>query len=421
MYRLNLGSGPNPMPGYVNIDLLEAEGINVGPVYPLSRFSDGSCNEVRASHVLEHFPQGLALSVLEEWVRVLVPGGLLKVAVPDFAKIAQAYVNGDDWNYAGYVMGGQTDQRDFHKALFDEEGLREAFRVLGLVDIGKWEPDFNDCSSLPVSLNLCGRKPHEDGERQDATVGASAADLSPEPTTPLQNVAEWPKGRVRAVSTQPRLGFTDHAFASFRAFAPLGIEYSFVGGAYWHQGMSEAIDRAIAFPETEFVITTDYDTPFSRRDVEQLLSIMAAKPEIDALAPIQMKREEDSPLFAVGKFQSGPREISVPVSVLEAETMPVRAAHFGCTVLRASRLREMKRPWMMPVPDPTGGWGEGRMDADISFWHNWHDCGFTLHLANRVVVGHIEQVVSWPSSRFRKVVQSLDSYRASGKPLDCWR
>src|SRR5262247_2208869 len=49
--KLNLGGGLRKIPGYQNIDRkLGTE------VYPLREWADNSIDEIRASHILEHFP-----------------------------------------------------------------------------------------------------------------------------------------------------------------------------------------------------------------------------------------------------------------------------------------------------------------------------------------------------------------------------
>ena len=102
-----------PLEGWDNLDIKQGRAV-----YPLDML-DASVDEIRASHVLEHFPRAQAMAVLREWVRVLKPGGLLRVAVPDFGVIAEAYVAGEALDTEGYVMGGQVDRHDFHHALYD--------------------------------------------------------------------------------------------------------------------------------------------------------------------------------------------------------------------------------------------------------------------------------------------------------------
>ena len=152
--KLNLGSGCAPIEGYTNVDAKFGDSA-----FPLA-YPDNSVDEIYASHILEHFPQAQCTDVLIDWVRVLKPGGVLKVAVPDFKWIAQEYLKGaSEYPLMGYVIGGQTDDHDYHKALFDETALRHRLRVAGLTDIQPWRSEVNDCAALPVSLNLMGRKP----------------------------------------------------------------------------------------------------------------------------------------------------------------------------------------------------------------------------------------------------------------------
>jgi len=155
-FKLNLGSGSSPMEGYQNLDIKTCHEI-----YPLRNYTDGAVDEVRASHVLEHFPHGQVADVVKEWARVLRPGGALKIAVPDFDWIVKAYSNGHrgDSRLESYLFGGQADGEDFHKAFFNEEKLKALLEGAGLVDVKRWESDAPDCSSYHVSLNLQAVKP----------------------------------------------------------------------------------------------------------------------------------------------------------------------------------------------------------------------------------------------------------------------
>ena len=154
--KLNLGSGSSSMAGYQNRDIK-----NGFFAYPLDDYPDGQVDEVRASHVLEHFPHGEVESVVKEWARVLKPGGRLKIAVPDFDWIVKAYSNGHrgDYRLEHYLFGGQVDADDYHKSFFNEDKLKALLEGAGLVDVKRWESDADDCSSYHVSLNLEGRKP----------------------------------------------------------------------------------------------------------------------------------------------------------------------------------------------------------------------------------------------------------------------
>src|SRR5262245_43178182 len=128
--KLDLGAGEVSPPGFTALGRPHGSDI-----YPLPQFATDSAEEIRASHCLEHFPHREVPAVLREWVRVLKPGCLLKIAVPDFTKIAQNYLKGVRQPTQTYVMGGQVDADDFHKALFDKGSLTQLMSAAGLVRI----------------------------------------------------------------------------------------------------------------------------------------------------------------------------------------------------------------------------------------------------------------------------------------------
>ena len=77
MLKLNIGAGSTIISGFTPIDRkLGSE------AYPLS-YPDNSVDEIRASHILEHFSFAHAQQALKEWTRVLKPGGRIRIAVPD--------------------------------------------------------------------------------------------------------------------------------------------------------------------------------------------------------------------------------------------------------------------------------------------------------------------------------------------------
>lgn len=147
--KLNLGAGRNPLDGYQNLDRKTGQEI-----YPLA-FPDGVADEIRASHVLEHFSHRLTLDVLREWVRALKPGGVLKIAVPDFD---YASTHRDHPHWMMWITGAHVDSDDCHGAIFTQRSLGDLMNLAGLVDLRTWISETRDCASLPVSLNLEGTK-----------------------------------------------------------------------------------------------------------------------------------------------------------------------------------------------------------------------------------------------------------------------
>lgn len=386
--RLDLGAGGHSIPGFQPLD-----GARGDTIYPLP-WPDRSVDEIRASHVLEHFPQAQCGDVIHDWCRALKPGGVLRVAVPDFEKIARAYLNDDtDWPLEGYLMGGQTDARDFHKAVFDRDGLEHLLRECGMEIADDWVSEIQDCAALPVSLNLTARKPLIDA-----------------PT--LRRLVR-PAGRVMGIMSVPRLGFMDNFFCAIDAFPAMNISLRKFTGAFWNQCLTMGLEYCLG-ENAEWILTSDYDTVFRRDDVAALLDLAARHPEADAIAAMQSSRTSGHMLLTARGAEGGPaRRLA-----LDGELVPVRTAHFGLTMIRASKVASLPRPWLQGVPDAQGSWGDGRTDADIAFWRSWEAAGNTLFIAPRVVVGHSELMILWPGPGGRTIFQKTHEFWESGKPAE---
>lgn len=389
MRRLNLGAGNTPLDGYENLDAKTGDSI-----YPLS-LPTASVDEIRASHVLEHFGFREVPKVIEEWVRVLKPGGVLKIAVPDFEKISRLYLAGQPIPTEGFVMGGQVDALDYHKAIFDTDSLASQLRNAGLRDVVFWESEVEDCASLPISLNLRGvkRRPLTKDDVKSLNIGAAMS--------------------------VPRLGFMDNFFCAFQTLAPLGIELRKFTGAFWGQCMERTMEEWIKEGK-DWILTVDYDSVWTREVVNDLLEL-ARDSDADAIAPIQAHRTKKTPLMCI-RGEDGKNRKEAPRSMFMPELTQIQSAHFGLTLVRVSALKDITKPWFAGQPQDDGTWGPYRTDDDVWFWKQWEEHGKTLYLANRCVIGHAELMVRWPNTEFETIYQHpTDFYRDGGPPEDVWK
>ncbi|MBW4460011.1 MAG: glycosyltransferase [Nodosilinea sp. WJT8-NPBG4] len=93
MRYLNLGCGNYFHPDWVNVDSQAAQAnVIVHDIRTTLPFSNEAFDAVYHSHVLEHLPRSEAKSFLQECLRVLRPGGVLRVVVPDLEQIAREYL-----------------------------------------------------------------------------------------------------------------------------------------------------------------------------------------------------------------------------------------------------------------------------------------------------------------------------------------
>jgi SAM-dependent methyltransferase len=121
---LNLGCGSRYHPDWINIDIAP-QGTEVVR-HDLSRgipLPDASCDVVYHTAVLEHLRPADASAFLMECFRVLKPGGILRVGVPDLEIICQLYLS----RLAVALKGDQEAARDYDWIMLElyDQTIRE--------------------------------------------------------------------------------------------------------------------------------------------------------------------------------------------------------------------------------------------------------------------------------------------------------
>jgi predicted SAM-dependent methyltransferase len=391
--KLNLGGGNQKIPGFVNVDRLNGQ-----EVFPLPAYADGSVDEIRASHILEHFGHREVPEVLTEWVRVLKPNGVMRIAVPDFDYIVQHRT--DELPIESYLMGGQNDDNDYHRSVYSERKLRDLMEYIGLTDITRWVSEIQDCASLPVSLNLQGTK---------STAATSAKDRIEV------------KAKVAALMSVPRLGWNDHWGSAWQALKTpeFNIPLYKFGGAFWEQGMQRGLSAMIE-QGTEWAICLDYDTLFDASDVKELLTLAAMYPKADAIVPVQVRRNNDQFLFSMQDAHGNLRR-SVDISEFDPDLTAINTGHFGMTLIKLAALADIPKPWLWSQPDENGDWSDDKCDADIYFWRKFKAAGKRIYQANHIKIGHIQVISSWATNDWQIKHQYLSDWTDKGKPKECKR
>lgn len=193
--RLHLGCGSHIVPGWVNMDgswnalLAKIPGVRsllakVGVVYPQSAnvdygrsvvirdlrrrlpYDDGTVAAVYASHTLEHLFFEEAMALIDECFRVLKPGGVIRLVVPDLNSIVREYLGEislerwpnltEDMSRADIMMERihtrkmspvrgnflhrwykSTKEFDAHKWMYDADSLSRRLRSAGFVDVAE--------------------------------------------------------------------------------------------------------------------------------------------------------------------------------------------------------------------------------------------------------------------------------------------
>ena len=90
---LNLGCGARFHPQWENVDMHPVgPGVRVLDLNRKTPYGDASFDAVYHSHLLEHLSKERAAAFLRECLRILKPGGVIRVAVPDLETIARLYL-----------------------------------------------------------------------------------------------------------------------------------------------------------------------------------------------------------------------------------------------------------------------------------------------------------------------------------------
>ncbi|HEY5357631.1 MAG TPA: methyltransferase domain-containing protein [Streptosporangiaceae bacterium] len=154
--RLHLGCGGERKAGWVNIDLL---GDPVDVAWNLASplpFASGSVAAVFHEHLLEHLPLQAGDAFMGECYRVLAPGGILRVGVPDAGKLVRSYAGDREYLEARHpdrptalLAVQELFYWHRHTAMFDTETLALFFRASGFPDPQEREYGDTDLDQAP--------------------------------------------------------------------------------------------------------------------------------------------------------------------------------------------------------------------------------------------------------------------------------
>ncbi len=159
--RLHIGCGTRILPGWVNIDAVPRPGTGaVRMDLAALPYGDGTVDTILAEHVLEHLDFSEESRVWPELARVLRPGGVLTLEVPDFTWVCATFLAArDEWrefyrvghpdHYAGcgrdlrqrwgilqtMFFGNQNGSGQYHRSAYTEGKLRALAEELGFAAI----------------------------------------------------------------------------------------------------------------------------------------------------------------------------------------------------------------------------------------------------------------------------------------------
>ena len=173
--KIHLGCGNINLQGWLNIDARDFKHVHIiSDGFDLTQFKENSIAEFYLCHVLEHFSFNETHNFLSKLYKLLKPGGLLRISVPDIEKLYILYNKQKKLSIVkNAIMGGQNYPNDFHKSIYDHQELKNILEKNSFKNVSSWKTkdvfgqsigDWSDgvykynMQNYDISLNLVGEK-----------------------------------------------------------------------------------------------------------------------------------------------------------------------------------------------------------------------------------------------------------------------
>lgn len=198
--KLHLGCGGKRLANFLNVDFRATEATDIThDCANLNIFPTESFSTVYSSAFFEHLYRGQREKCLQEVWRVLKPKGtLVFVNIPNFKRVALAYLNNEpgligekfDLYHVYRFTHGDPEQfpdwwlQQLHKSLFDEKVIEELLIEAGFKSFCIFSHCFQD-EKIPVNIGFVGFKDSEEGrnmtkEKLGKFLSSYTSDIKPE-------------------------------------------------------------------------------------------------------------------------------------------------------------------------------------------------------------------------------------------------
>jgi len=167
MKKLHLGCGKRFIPGFVHVDVDAHPHVDhVGDIRDLGEFAEGCAELIYCCHCFNFFDDEEAPAVLAEWRRVLAPGGILRLSVPDFDAACRAYLFFEKIQPVQRLVNGYYKTESgaiYYRTLYDERTLGQLLLRCGFENPHRY--DWRATEHAGVDDYAQAYLPHMDKEK----------------------------------------------------------------------------------------------------------------------------------------------------------------------------------------------------------------------------------------------------------------
>ena len=141
--KLHIGCGKRDFgPEWIHIDGGKYPHVSHNKVTKLP-FKNQSISVIYSSHLIAYFDRFEILDVLTEWHRVLEPGGVLRLATPDFFRMIRMYndskIKLDDIHGPLYGRMEMNGRVIYHKTTYDYPSLTRYLMLAGFKNVKRYD------------------------------------------------------------------------------------------------------------------------------------------------------------------------------------------------------------------------------------------------------------------------------------------
>ena len=160
MVKVNMMCGKRDFgKDWIHIDSQDLTHIKDDDIF-MQKYDNASVDLLYCSHGIAYFDREEVLELFMAWKRVLKPGGVLRLATPDWGVLRRMAVP-----LLGPLYGKMNEPAIYHKTVYDYKGLKKILEVCGFKNVGWYNhkrtehASFDDHSAayykgVLISLNI---------------------------------------------------------------------------------------------------------------------------------------------------------------------------------------------------------------------------------------------------------------------------